>query len=186
MGALRQRGIPYVSVNLEPVWAPIDRYIPQLEAFIVQAERACATRPVLICHSMGGLVARAWLASNVDNLKRVGHVITIGSPHQGTWLARWSRMASGLQMRLNSTWLSQLREQEAMSRQDGGKLPFTCWYSNADNIVFPASVATLPGADNRFVPGVPHVALAFHPTVMRESLAMLSCGDNSFSDRTVS
>ena len=33
------------------------------------------------------------------------------------------------------------------------QVPFTCWYSNSDNIVFPTSVASLPGADNRLAAG---------------------------------
>jgi triacylglycerol esterase/lipase EstA (alpha/beta hydrolase family) len=118
---------------------------------------------------MGGLAARAWLGSSASARSRVARVITIGTPHAGTWLARFSHGHNGRQMRQRSEWLNTLGGRETA----GGNAPFTCWYSNCDNIVFPASTATLPGADNRFVPGVAHVALAFHPTVMRESLAML-------------
>ena len=50
---------------------------------------------------------------------------------------------------------------------------FVCWYANTDNIVFPASTATLPGADNRHMAGVPHVAMAFHPKVMADTLKLL-------------
>ena len=42
-----------------------------------------------------------------------------------------------------------------------------------DNMVFPPSTASLPGADNRFVPNTAHVALGFHPQVMAQSLALL-------------
>jgi triacylglycerol lipase len=52
--------------------------------------------------------------------------------------------------------------------------------------VFPVSTALLPGADNRHVPGAPHVALAFHPTVMRESLAMVLPAGISSEARTAS
>ena len=38
---------------------------------------------------------------------------------------------------------------------------FTCCYSHCDNIVFPASTATLPGATNLHIPGTAHVHLAF-------------------------
>jgi hypothetical protein len=51
--------------------------------------------------------------------------------------------------------------------------PFVCYYSNSDNIVMPASTACLPGADNRHMPGVAHVALALDPQVMAESLALI-------------
>jgi hypothetical protein len=51
--------------------------------------------------------------------------------------------------------------------------PTTCWYSNCDNIVFPAETATLPAARNRFVAGEAHVALAFHPDVIEDCLGLL-------------
>ena len=44
-------------------------------------------------------------------------------------------------MRMNSAWLQALKAQEPPGR---AKL-FVCWYSNCDNIVFPATVAVLPG-----------------------------------------
>jgi hypothetical protein len=72
-------------------------------------------------------------------------------------------MASG------SGWLQQLAADAAVQAQP----PFTCWYSNCDNVVFPSSNATLPGADNRLLTGVAHVELAFHPTVMAQTLALL-------------
>ena len=49
-------------------------------------------------------------------------------------------------------------------------MPVVCWYTNCDNIVFPPSTATLPGADNRLVRGVAHVQLAFVPEVIERTL----------------
>ena len=174
MQVLRNAAVPYTSVNLEPVFGSINDGVAAVEDAVVRAEALGAKPPVLVCHSMGGLAARAWLASATGNIERVSQVITIGSPHHGTWLARWSRVTNGRQMRQRSVWLQTLSAQETSMRGDGAYRKFTCFYSNADHIVFPVSTALLPGADTRHVPGVPHVALAFHPTVMRESLAMVS------------
>ena len=138
---------------------------------------------MLVCHSMGGLAARAWLAATPGARSRVHRVITIGSPHHGTWLGQFSHVPNGQQMRRNHAWLITLAAQERAA-SDAPYEHFTCWYSNADNIVFPASTAMLPGADNRHVPGVAHVALAFHPRVMRESLAVLASADKSPAERT--
>ena len=69
-----------------------------------------------------------------------------------------------------SDWLQALAEHSGQCRDTA----FTCWYSNCDNIVFPASTATLPGADNRLVRGVAHVDLAFHAAVMDDSLALVT------------
>jgi triacylglycerol lipase len=185
MSELRGMGAPYTSVNLEPVFGSIADYIPLIEEAISRAERLTGQPPVLVCHSMGGLAARAWLAHDPQAAQRVHQVITIGTPHHGTWISRFSFGANGQQMRQNHEWLTSLSAGEASSA-DVPYQRFVCWYSNADNMVFPASTAMLSGADNRHVPGVAHVALAFHPRVMRESLAMLASGANSPENRTAS
>lgn len=184
MHALRQRGLPYVSVNLEPVFGSIDEYVPLIEAAVVRAQLLGAGRPSLVCHSMGGLAARAWLASAPGNASRVGHVITVGTPHRGTWLARWSHSDNGRQMRPNGPWLSALEERESTAMPGRPWSSFVCWYTNTDNIVFPADTATLPGADNRLIRGAAHVDLAFHPRVMTESLSMLASAASSPIERT--
>jgi triacylglycerol lipase len=176
MRALRQRGVPYVSVNLEPVFGPIDDGVPLLEQAVRRAEALSAQPPQLVCHSMGGLVARAWLAADAANAQRVQRVLTIGTPHHGTWLARFSHLPNGRQMRQHSPWLQALAATEARQRPQHTYGGFVCWYSNTDNVVFPASTATLPGADNRLVPGAAHVAMAFHPRVVREALVLLAPG----------
>lgn len=174
MRALCARGMPYVSVNLEPVFGSIDDYVPLIDEAVRRAQALTGRPPVLVCHSMGGLAARAWRAATPDVDARVCHIVTIGSPHHGTWLGRFSHVTNGRQMRQDSHWLQALREREAQRWPQGTYARFTCWYSNADNIVFPASTATLPGADNRFLPGQPHVAMAFVAEVLDGTLALVA------------
>lgn len=163
---LRAQDRAFIAVSLEPVFGSIDAYVASVDAAVQRVTAATGRPPVLICHSMGGLVARAWLREAQDE-SRVHRIITIGTPHGGTWLGQFSHVTNGAQMRLKSGWLQLLHDNETPTRR---KL-FTCWYSNCDNIVFPTSTATLPGADNRFVPGVAHVQLAFVDEVMRGSLS---------------
>jgi hypothetical protein len=73
-------------------------------------------------------------------------------------------------MKLRSDWLTALARHE----QDHPRPPMTCWFSNCDNVVFPASTATLDDADNRFITGQPHVGLAFHPHVIEGSLRLIA------------
>lgn len=174
MRQLRRRGHPYAAVNLEPVFTSIDDYAPIIEAAVVRVAEATGKPVVLVCHSMGGLAVRAWWRTS-GRQDAVARVITIASPHRGTWLARFSRRANGRQMHLRSDWLQRLLAEEAQWTPPA----FTCWYSNCDNVVFPPSTATLPAADNRFVPGEAHVGLAFHPEVMRESLELVAAADPS-------
>lgn len=165
--------IPYVTVNLEPVFGGIDDYVPLIEAAVQQAWARTGQAPMLVGHSMGGLAIRAWLASSADQRARVGDVVTMGSPHHGTWLAQWSHARNGQQMRVGGPWLRALAARERQLRPQGTYDGFTCWYSNTDNIVFPVSTATLPGADNRLIRGAPHVGLAFVPEVLDDLLARL-------------
>ena len=143
--ALRERGTAYATVNLEPVFGSIDDYVPPVEAAVARAERLGDGRPTLVCHSMGGLAARAWLAAEPRNAARVERVITIGSPHRGTWIGRFSRVANGRQMRVDGDWLRQLAARERTQRGESPYERFLCWYADTDNIVFPAPTATLPG-----------------------------------------
>lgn len=164
---LLRRG--FVAVNLEPVLASIDAYSTIVEDAVQKVTRATGLPPLLICHSMGGLAARAWLQSAPGNDARVHHVVTIGTPHHGTWIGLNRVPPNMKQMKLGSDWLLQLGGSEPPERY---RL-FTCFYSNCDNIVFPTLSATLPGADNQHVPGDPHVAMVFNQSVMNASLAKL-------------
>lgn len=165
---VREGGRAFLAVNLEPVFGGIDEYVPVLEAAVAKVRAATGLPPVLVCHSMGGLVARAWLRTQARD-DAAAHVVTIGSPHRGTWLAHLGYVESSRQMRMDSRWIQDIGAE--WTPKAGAR--FTCWYSNCDNIVMPPSVATLPGADNRLVRGSAHVALAFRPDVMDETLALI-------------
>ena len=155
---LHAAGVPVVAVNLEPVFGAIDDYVAQIEAALQSLERATGQAPVVVAHSMGGLALRCWWAGQQGDA-RVHHAITLGSPHRGTWLARFAMTRNSRQMRPHSAWLQALSEREPAGRA----ARFTCFYSHCDNIVFPASTATLPGADNRHLSGVAHVHMADRP-----------------------
>ena len=172
LNTLHGRQIAFVAVNLEPVFGPIDGYASAVDKAVRQITQETGKPPLLVCHSMGGLVARAWLRLG-DKDTRVHHVVTIGSPHGGTMLGnlglRLPALFNAEQMRFGSEWLCELARQETPDRAKR----FTCFYSNCDNIVMPASTAQLHGADNRLVPGVAHLALVFDPSVVSQTLAML-------------
>jgi triacylglycerol esterase/lipase EstA (alpha/beta hydrolase family) len=155
---LHSLGIPFVALNLEPVFGSIDDYVDSLEQAVRQLETVTGLAPVIVAHSMGGVVVRRWWAEH-GGAFRVHHVLTLGTPHQGTWLARLATTPNGRQMRQRSPWLQTLAAREAADQASR----FTCFYSHCDNIVFPPATATLPGADNRHLAGVPHVQMVDRP-----------------------
>jgi pimeloyl-ACP methyl ester carboxylesterase len=171
LSRMQVSGRAFVAVNLEPLFGSIDDYAPQIDDAVRQVTHATGMTPLLVCHSMGGLAARAWL-KQMKAEARVHHVVTIGTPHRGTWLARLGHGHNSRQMRLLSDWQAQLDHEMPADRHT----LFTCWYSNCDNIVFPTSTATLAGADNRLVRGAAHVQMAFLPEVMNATLALLEAG----------
>jgi hypothetical protein len=168
MRHLHGHGHAFEAVNLEPVFASIDDYAPILDQAVRRLERRTGRPPVLVCHSMGGLAARAWWRAYGKD-RALAALVTIASPHGGTWMGRFSQRTNGRQMRLHSAWLRELAQHEARQPLP----PTTCWYSNCDNIVFPSGTAMLDCAENRFVPGQPHVALAFAPQVLEDCTDLL-------------
>jgi pimeloyl-ACP methyl ester carboxylesterase len=177
MAQLRLQNRAFASVSLEPIFGSIDDYAPLVEAAVAKVALATGQAPTLICHSMGGLAARAWLRSDAANDDRINRVITLGTPHFGTLLAKKQPFSlpfslpftNTQQMQRFSAWIAALSREEPSKRY----AKFTCWHSNCDNIVVPTSTAMLPGADNRLVTAQGHISMAFDAKVMQKSLALL-------------
>ena len=166
--------VPCIALNLQPVFGPIDAYVPLIEDAVRRMTEATGWRPLLVGHSMGGLAIRAWMRAH-DGDARVHGVVTVGTPHHGTWLARFGLAPNAQQMRRGSAWLQALAQREPAARYRR----FTCFYGHCDNIVFPASTATLPGADNRHLSGHAHVHLLRHPQVLQTVLQRLAENDDA-------
>ena len=163
MERLRAEDVPFVAVDLEPVFGSLDDYAPIVEAAVARLEAATGLAPVLVGHSMGGLALRGWLNTLGDDA-RAHRLITVGTPHRGTWLARFGHTRNGRQMRVGNAWLAAQAGRESAQRRSR----YTCFYGHCDNIVFPASTATLPGADNRHVAATAHVQMLFREPVYAE------------------
>jgi triacylglycerol lipase len=161
-----------VALDLEPAFGSIDAYVLAIDRAMRQVQQATGLAPVIVGHSMGGLAARAWLVSNAANgagAVAVHRAITLGTPHHGTWTAKFSHTANGAQMKESSNWLCHLAEHE----ENAPKVQFTCFYSNCDNIVFPVSSAKLEGADNRLVRNRGHIDMAHDPEVIDACWALM-------------
>ncbi len=146
--------ISHATLDLAPVTAPIDAYVPLVEQGVQDLLAATgAERVIIVAHSMGGLVARAWMRTYGSG--RVARVITLGTPHHGTSLASFGIGANALQMRLGGAWLHEL----AASESAATRALITSIYSHHDNIVAPQTSSELDGARNLAFGGIGHVAL---------------------------
>jgi triacylglycerol esterase/lipase EstA (alpha/beta hydrolase family) len=167
--------ISHATVDLEPVMGDIDGYAPLVEqAAAALCAAAGSAQVVVVAHSMGGLVARAWLRRYGS--ARAARVITLGTPHHGTSLARLGLGANAAQMRgagpgAESSWLRALGAAESAAT----RALVTSIYTHHDNIIAPQTSSFLPGAHNIEFGGVGHVALGSNAgvlaVVMREIAA---------------
>ena len=173
---LRARGHAYVALTLEPAFGSVDDYVAAIDTAMRQVQAATGLPPVLVGHSMGGLAARAWLRTLAQPpAQRVHRILTLGTPHHGTWPARFSHTTNGMQMRLNSPWLQALAASEGAAQ----RALFSCWYSDCDNIVYPTRSATLDGADNHLLHGLGHVHMVYAPQVRAACWQALQTGPGS-------
>lgn len=159
----------FVAISLEPVFTSLDEYIPLVERAVHRIEAATGLAPVIVAHSMGGLVARAWLRSRAthrrsDGTEEAARLITIGTPHRGTWLARLALAANARQMRLDSGWMRALESREPPALHG----IITSWWSECDQIVYPPPTAVFPGSEAKQLRGVGHIALTGREEIWNE------------------
>lgn len=156
---LEARGYRVATVNLEPALGDIDGHADQLAARI---EALCAetgaSAVTLVGMSMGGLVARAYLRRH--GAGRVSRLVTLGTPHHGSWLARLGLGRNARQMEPGSEWL---RELDAAGIPAG--MPFTAVLSRHDNFVMPQAGADHPDARSVLLDGVGHLDMTRSPAV---------------------
>ena len=166
---LEAAGWTVATHNLEPVWAGIDDYAPGIARRIDEVLAATgAARVILVGHSMGGLVLRAYLRRCGGS--KVARIVTLGSPHQGTRLARLGLGRNAQQMCIDSPWLAALGLPAAVPLPPGSASIF----SFHDNYVFPQQACSaLEGAANVAVGGVSHLGMAFSPLMLGKLLEAL-------------
>ena len=153
---LAARGHAIEAVDLEPVFASIDSYAQQIADAVARLrQRTGADRVALVCHSMGGLAARAYLRA--FGAQAVACVVTLGTPHRGTFHASLGQGANARQMRVDSEWLRTLAQGESPEL----RRRFTILLSHHDNIVAPQAIQRLPDARVLEYSGLGHLTLAF-------------------------
>lgn len=166
-------GISHASVDLEPLTGDIDGYAPLVERAVdALLAEARADKVVIVAHSMGGLVARAWMRA--CGAGKVARVITLGTPHHGTCMASFGLGRNAAQMRraapgraapqesCECAWLRELADSE----DTAVRALLTSIYTHHDNIISPQTSSELPGARNLAFGGVGHVALGRNPRVL--------------------
>jgi triacylglycerol lipase len=168
---LERRGHCVYTVDCTPPFTQIANYAPQIARAVDEIlEATGAKRLVLIGHSQGGLVSRAYL--DQFGADKVVHVITLGTPHLGTWMANFAVGPNVRNMAVDGPWLAGLHEREG-ARSTQPYANFTCVYTCHDNLVTPQTNAALPGAEQIALSGIGHLSLALSSGVVKHVLGVL-------------
>jgi triacylglycerol esterase/lipase EstA (alpha/beta hydrolase family) len=126
----------------------------------------------LVAHSLGGVIARLALDEPATR-SRVGTLVTLGSPHAGSHLARFGNTERALALRPGSATLARLDAQLPWAGPRAWPRLVAFW-SPADVIVIPAESAQVAGAINVELPGVTHYSYLVWPECWRRVLKALT------------
>jgi len=145
---------PLYTLSYGPPQASIEWFADQLAMKISAIKAATgAAKVTLVTHSMGGLVARAYLRRH--GASHVRCLIGLGTPHHGSvhaWIFPGRCLA---QIRPRSAWLAELNRNE----RAGPPVRTVSIWSWHDSMVAPQASAWLEGAESVPVVGVGHNAL---------------------------
>lgn len=154
---LRSAGFEVEAIDLEPALVGIDRFAEQLHQQIEACLRDTGSaRLRLVTHSMGGLVARAYLQRYGS--QRVDKLVTLACGHHGTRLARLGCGRNAREMEPDSTWLAALREP--------APVPTVTIWTAQDNFIAPQTSSRLSGAREIVLSGMGHLTFMFSRRVL--------------------
>ncbi len=148
--------------SLELMAAMLRDYV---DAVVERNELGAEARIDIVAHSMGGLVTRLALEDRAL-AARVACVITLASPHSGTYTARLGGTTPTTELRPESAMVARLAHQLPWDEQP--QLPrLVALWSASDLIVLPGEGGQVPGAENIELPGYTHYSYFLEPPAWR-------------------
>lgn len=183
---LRARGFATVAAyDYGLLTSDVDRAAAALGEVVGRLVRETGHERVqVVGHSLGGLLAR-WFVQKQGGDELVDTLVTLGTPHGGTELARFARLVPVLpmarQLAPGSPVVRALAEPAP-----GCRTRFVAYASDIDHLVVPARLARLEHPDldvtNVAVHGVGHLSMPHHRTLAHEIADLLSRGSDRGED----
>jgi pimeloyl-ACP methyl ester carboxylesterase len=122
-------------------------------------------------HSMGGLVARLAFRDPATTA-RVSTLVTLGTPHLGTYAARFGATQNVLDLRPGSTAMTEL-DLQLPWRGPPHQPRLVALWSPADVLLLPAEAARAPGAHAVEMRGFTHYSYLLNPLAWSRVLSLL-------------
>lgn len=165
--ALRRHGFRRVhTFGYNPLRKSIPQIAKGLERKVEAIVDGCGiSRVHLVGHSLGGLIAR-YYTEHLGGHRLVESLVSLGTPHRGTVLARAGRSTTAKQMRPGSDFLNLMA-----SSDKPRSVRYFSYYSNLDLLVVPSGSAILENGDgsrvrNLLVHDLGHLSLLINPELI--------------------
>lgn len=154
---LKANGWAVEGIDLFPNFAPAEEQAQKIQAKIEEMRQRYGVEQVdLVVHSFGGLISRYYI-QNMQGVKTVRNLVTIATPHHGTYAAYLGPGEAAVQLRPDSDFLT------ALNANGFAYAPvrYTSIWSNLDEIVLPPKNSIMPDSEVHYVPWTGHLTIMF-------------------------
>jgi triacylglycerol lipase len=139
---------------------------PSIEALAVELKQRIddnikGGRVDIVAHSLGGLVARLYL-QELGGHRRVDRLITLGTPHRGTWASSLVPSPLVRQLEPDGPFIAHLNGLPIPER-----LEVLAIRGSRDHLMVPTDSAECPFGRNLLLHDVGHAGLLFSPSALR-------------------
>lgn len=154
---LVKAGWPVEGINLFPNFASAQEQAAKVKAKVeAMMKKYGSPRINLVVHSFGGLISRYYI-QELGGSQVVENLVTVATPHLGTYTAYLGPGESAVQLRPESEFIRQLNAQ-GFTRPP---VRYTSIWSNLDEIVIPQKNAIMPDSSVHYVPWTGHLTIMF-------------------------
>lgn len=157
------------AINVDPLYRSMEGCLRAAHTKLNRIlQRESGHSCVLIGHSMGGVLGRMLALRHPDLIEAI---VSIGTPHEGTELARMVSTINAGPARPDSAWLGAFNK---IAQLSPAIHQLNVW-SDRDNIVYPQRSASLlgpTGLDHQ-ISGIGHLQLASNKLVLAQIVGFL-------------
>jgi triacylglycerol lipase len=154
---LKKAGYAVEGINLFPNFATAEEQALKVKAKIEAMMKHYGSSKInLVVHSFGGLISRYYI-QNLGGSRVVDNLVTVTTPHLGTYAAYLGPGASAVQLRPESEFIQKLNA-------NGFAYPpvkYTSIWTNLDEIVLPPKNSIMPDSQVFYVPWTGHLTVMF-------------------------
>jgi pimeloyl-ACP methyl ester carboxylesterase len=188
---LKQAGYRPIDLGYDSWGLSLGEICERLSPRLTEIDDTCGTGDLhIVCHSMGGLVARALI--NLRRPKSLGHVVMLGTPNGGSEIADALDRQPLLRLVLGKSPPTLLTQRPEAIDRLLGEIDYSVGIVAGGRTVFPFGLSRLlpkpndgkvsiastrvEGAADHIVLPLPHMLLPYHRSVHRQVVYFLGQG----------